>query len=94
MSRCSISRSSSGLPDRCNREWFAQTFCEGASLADPDTEPVWPKIAFINVYNPLALLAALPVVEAKFLAETAISLRSATHKVMGMSDRQPPLTPL
>jgi len=72
-----------GLPVRCNRKWFAQVFCKGATLNDG--ERVWSKMDSVNLYNPLVLLAALPEVEERYLAETCVTVRSATHKIVGMS---------
>lgn len=42
----------------------------------------------INLYAPLVILAALPVVESRYLASTAVTLRSATHKIIGMNAEQ------
>lgn len=74
-----------GLPPRCNREWFAATFCKGASLGDG--EDVWSKVETISLYNPLCLLAAIQTIDKRYLAEVSVSVRSATHAVIG-SNRQ------
>ena len=52
-----------GLPARCDRTWFMKTFSSRrASGFGDETMDVWPQIDSFNVYNPLALVAALPVV--------------------------------
>ena len=66
---------------------FEAQFCKGAGLASlKDDEDVWEKIDSLNLYNPLALLAALPAVEERYLAATGVIVRSATHKIIGISE--------
>jgi len=71
------------LPSRCDRSWFLATFCNGKDL-DDDKE-LWDQVTSINVYGPVALLAALPGVVKRFLAATNITVRAATHQVIGWS---------
>eukprot|EP00927_Polykrikos_kofoidii_P032349 TRINITY_DN27592_c0_g1_i1.p1 TRINITY_DN27592_c0_g1~~TRINITY_DN27592_c0_g1_i1.p1 ORF type:complete len:1631 (-),score=249.87 TRINITY_DN27592_c0_g1_i1:130-4839(-) len=48
------------LPTRCSREWFCQTFCDGKGLARESDDSMWDLITRFVVYQPLALVAALP----------------------------------
>jgi len=72
-----------GLPRRCDREWFTRTFCNGAHVGEGES-PV-SKVSSINLYNPLVLLAALPSFRERYLSETCVPVRSATHTIVGRS---------
>merc|ERR1712083_950521 len=50
---------------------------------------IWDHIDFFNVYSPLALLAALPGVVKRYLRATPVTIRAATHQVIGWSVDQP-----
>jgi len=85
------------LPKRCNREWYLQTFCgggtppEGGSEGD-DFDAVWPMVQSVNLYSPLALIAALPSSTfQKYLHTTPLTVRSATHYVVGITAHAPTL---
>merc|ERR1712205_251348 len=60
--RCSCAPAGSpergNLPERCDAQWFAQNFCAG-HLATGEDE-VWRSVEAVNLYSPIALLAALP----------------------------------
>jgi len=43
------------------------------------------KVSSINLYNPLVLLAALPSFRERYLSETCVPVRSATHTIVGRS---------
>lgn len=80
-----------GLPDRCDRSWFLDTFCSGSDGIDAKTghvrgggDPVWDLVASFNQYDTIAILAAVPAMRAKFfepleckVAATATNARHA-----------------
>lgn len=72
-----------GLPSRCNREWYLNTFCNGHSIAGD--EDVWNSIVSFNAYSPMALLFSLPGVVDRYAQATPIQVRAATHLVIGWS---------
>jgi len=77
------------LPDRCDRAWFARTFCAGAE-ANND-EDIWNAVDSVNLYSPIALLAALPGSTLKNYFKTMpFTVRSATHHVVGLTEEVPP----
>ena len=47
-----------GLPARCDRRWFLETFCGGDDAEAGAT--IWPLIRTFNMYDSLALVAAVP----------------------------------
>jgi len=79
----------SNLPLRCDRDWFANIFCAG-TVANTESE-VWNSIETINLYSPIALLAALPgkTIE-HFFHTMPFTVRSATHLVIGLTAEVPP----
>ena len=46
------------LPERCDRAWFEKTFC-GGNRVDDDAN-LWAALESINIYGPLAIVAAEP----------------------------------
>lgn len=73
-----------GLPARCDRAWFLTTFCAGAGGDRAAGEPIWDLVRAFNMYDPLALLCALPSLHDSFdFAEYIIG--STTHRVVGLS---------
>eukprot|EP00956_Cyclotella_meneghiniana_P014770 scaffold22285_cov70-Cyclotella_meneghiniana.AAC.2 len=77
------------LPDRCDRQWFARTFCAGVEASNDDE--VWNAIDSVNLYSPIALLAALPGTTLKNYFKTMpFTVRSATHLVIGLTEEVPP----
>jgi len=71
------------LPARCDRAWFLNTFCSGRQPTSEDD--IWECVDSLNVYSPLALLAALPGVVKRYLQATPVQVRAATHEVIGWS---------
>ena len=74
---------------RCDRQWFARTFCAGVEANNDDE--VWNAIDSVNLYSPIALLAALPGSTLKNYFKTMpFTVRSATHLVIGLTEEVPP----
>jgi len=74
-----------GLPDRCDRDWFSSTFCDGADLGSVDANtPIWPFVASFNMYDPLTLLAAHPSTLQKFFEPTVKVVNGVSHLVVGV----------
>ncbi|KAL7547928.1 hypothetical protein ACHAWF_011192 [Thalassiosira exigua] len=91
--RCSCapvgSAARGNLPERCDKQWFAQTFCAGTTAESE--EEVWRSIEAVNLYSPIALLAALPGETVMSYFETMpFKVRSATHHVIGLTEEVPP----
>lgn len=47
-----------GLPSRCDKSWFLSTFCDSENKRLSSFDSVWPLIKWINLYDPLALVAS------------------------------------
>jgi len=77
------------LPERCDSHWFAENFCAG-TLARNEEE-VWKSVEAVNLYSPIALLAALPGETLQSYFQTMpFHVRSATHHVIGLTEEVPP----
>lgn len=76
------------LPARCDNNWFSDTFCAGAEVTKE--EDVWKSVESVNIYSPLALLAALPGETLRSYFRTMpFPVRSATHHVVGLTEEVP-----
>jgi hypothetical protein len=90
--RCSCAPAGSAargnLPERCDAHWFAENFCAG-TIAESEEE-VWHSVEAVNLYSPIALLAALPGETVKNYFQTMpFPVRSATHHVIGLTEEVP-----
>jgi hypothetical protein len=82
-----------GLPPRCDQSWFTDTFCGGNGKDRGGNDPIWDVIQSFNMYDTVALLAAVPSLRARFFTPSLsvdIPLTNgsgdvATHTVFGMS---------
>jgi hypothetical protein len=73
-----------GLPGRCDKQWFCSTFCRGEGTELGGTDEIWPLVETFNMYDPLALICALPSLASCFdFAELKVG--EATHRVVGTS---------
>lgn len=65
-----------GLPARCDRAWFARTFCGGAALDEVGaSDAIWPHVQSLAMTAPLALLAAVPACLTRFFRVRSRVLR-------------------
>jgi len=75
-----------GLPPRCDRKWFINTFCGGRD--DPargSEQPVWDLVDGFMQYDTLALLAAVPSIREKyFQPETVITRAQSGTKITNL----------
>lgn len=89
--RCSCapvgSAARGNLPPRCDANWFATNFCDGKVASSEDD--VWKSIEAVNLYSPIALLAALPGETSTYFQTLPFPVRSATHHVIGLTEEVP-----
>lgn len=74
---------SRSLPDRCDRQWFLDTFCDGIKVTDDKN--IWPYIKKISAYDPLALIACSSKLSRKFFVPQEIKVGEVNHQVIGLS---------
>jgi len=80
-----------GLPARCTREWFCNTFCNGLGKDRTGEQSIWDCIQQFNMYDPLALVAAIPKLQHVFDPD-AFVVNGVTHRVVGTSKERPGIT--
>ena len=79
------------LPTRCDKAWFCNTFCDGEGLELSPRSSVWSLVRSFNMYDPLALLLAVPRLrhlfdlEAREVRIKGSGGRSVTHYLAGTS---------
>lgn len=72
------------LPARCDRAWFCNTFCGGEGLDRAAEAPVWDLVKHFHMYDPMALLAAIPSKrELFFESAEVIGAHGTLHRIIG-----------
>ncbi|KAJ1459125.1 hypothetical protein M885DRAFT_460395 [Pelagophyceae sp. CCMP2097] len=84
-----------GLPARCDKAWFVQTFCSSApeGLERSQDDAVWDLITSFNMYDPLALIACVPELRHKFFACQTKRVQGVDHVIIGMSEEETGVKP-
>jgi inosine-uridine nucleoside N-ribohydrolase len=77
-----------GLPPRCDRTWFCDTFCGGEGKERDGGAPIWDLIVAFNMYDPLALVASVPQLASKYFEFEEVRVGNTTHRVAGVSKEQ------
>ena len=72
-----------GLPDRCDAAWFSETFCGGKVLDLLPNESVWDHVLNLNMYDPMAVIAAVPALRDKYFNGTIKKVNNVEHMVIG-----------
>lgn len=70
-----------GLPARCDAAWFRRTFCGGDARVDGRTaaDPIWDLVTTFNMYDTLALVAAVPLLrDSVFAPDSFFAARTRT----------------
>ena len=78
------SQTRQGLPMRCDKPWFCATFCNGRGAERSADEGIWDEVLGFNMYDPLALVLAVPALNDHFDPEELI-VNGVTHRVVGTS---------
>ncbi len=76
-----------GMPARCDVTWFAQVFCGG--VAPPPGASAWDWIVSFNMYDCMAITAAIPELRYRLWshdAEHEYDAGVAIHSVFGQSE--------
>mmetsp|Transcript_43538 Transcript_43538/g.118256 ORF Transcript_43538/g.118256 Transcript_43538/m.118256 type:complete len:1013 (+) Transcript_43538:195-3233(+) len=76
-----------GLPPRCNKEWFCNTFCGGEGIDRDSDSSIWDLIQSFNMYDPLALLASIPQIRHRYFSGDVKTVLGVKHVVIGTSQK-------
>ncbi|KAH8050734.1 hypothetical protein JL721_11308 [Aureococcus anophagefferens] len=83
-----------GLPARCDAAWFKATFCGGDGGVDDRGagDPIWDLVKSFNMYDTLALIAAVPLLRDLLFDPVAVDVpatrgggNGASHLLIGVS---------
>jgi hypothetical protein len=74
-----------GLPDRCDRTWFVNTFCAGNGADRQPEEGIWDLVQTFNLYDPCTLVAAIPNLREHFFSPCVVEVHGVEHLVIGVS---------
>lgn len=83
------SESRHGLPDRCDRAWFLNTFCAGVDAPGRGpSDTIWDLIAGFMQYDTVATLASIPILRDRFFTPCNVpGLHGVVHKVIGRTEQ-------
>ena len=74
-----------GLPARCDKSWFVNTFCGGEGADRKGDDSIWDLIQTFNLYDPATLLATIPNLREHFFAPYVVEVHGCEHLVIGVS---------
>ena len=76
-----------GLPARCDQAWFRDTFCGGNDAVDGCgvNDSIWDLIVGFNMYDSLALIAAIPVLRTSLFDPMPHDVDGVEHQIIGVS---------
>jgi hypothetical protein len=77
------------LPDRCNKDWFCDTFCGGQGKDRTGADSIWDLIQSFNLYDPMTLVAAVPELRERFYEPAVVKVGETEHLIIGVSDALP-----
>lgn len=74
------------LPNRCDKDWFCNTFCGGKGKDRTGADSIWDVIQSFNLYDPMTLIAAVPELRERFYDPTVVKVGETEHLVIGVCD--------
>lgn len=78
-----------GLPGRCDRPWFSNTFLSGRGQDRIGSDSIWDLSTTFQAYDCIALLGALPGIRDRYLDPMVFAVHGlhgvTVHEVMGMN---------
>merc|ERR1740130_2582532 len=81
-----------GLPGRCDKAWFCKIFLGGNGM-DRSGGSIWDLASTFQAYDPVALLAALHGVRARFMRPLLVGVEGTRglvqHEILGMNEANP-----
>mmetsp|Transcript_154871 Transcript_154871/g.288799 ORF Transcript_154871/g.288799 Transcript_154871/m.288799 type:complete len:875 (-) Transcript_154871:69-2693(-) len=79
-----------GLPMRCDKEWFKNTFCSGDVGVDSrgPNDPIWDMVKSFNMYDSIALIAAIPLVRKAVFTPVIHTVEGTEHLIIGASKEE------
>lgn len=76
-----------GLPGRCDRAWFLNTFCSGQGQEVAPDQSVWGSVTKLNLYDAVALLAA-DGQDDQLFKPSSVQVGGTEHQIIGLSKQE------
>jgi len=73
------------VPNRCDRNWFVKTFCAGKDPEISGDDDVWSFVDKFQLYDPMNVIAAIPLLRDRFYDSILVDVRGKTHQVIGLT---------
>ena len=73
------------IPIDRDRDWFIRVYCDGLGPFADEDKDIRPFLKTFNLYDPINLVAAIPVLRKRFFRPTEVKINSTTHLVIGVS---------
>jgi len=70
-----------GLPPRCSKEWYMKTFLGGQGADRSLDDSIWDLVVHFNMYDPMALILAVPPLAWIFFDNTSSRVKIDEDKV-------------
>lgn len=77
-----------GLPGRCNRAWFSSMFLGGQGQDLSGSDSIWSLVQTFMLYDPMTLIAAVPVLREYFYQPCVVEVGGTEHHVIGVSAKR------
>ena len=77
-----------GLPNRCDRDWFLNTFSDGVDNDLSAEDDIYDYVYTFNLYDPMALIASVDELCDKFYIPRIIEIKNIPHKIIGVSPKE------
>lgn len=74
-----------GLPARCDKDWFLNTFCAGKGKKRTAKDSIWDIVQTFNLYDPCTMVATIPNLREHFFAPYVAEVHGVEHLVIGVS---------
>lgn len=74
-----------GLPGRCDKTWFLNTFCDGKGKKKKASDSIWEFVKTFNLYDPCTMIATIPNLREHFFAPFVVETFGIEHLVIGIS---------
>eukprot|EP00656_Telonema_subtile_P004316 TRINITY_DN11957_c0_g1_i1.p1 TRINITY_DN11957_c0_g1~~TRINITY_DN11957_c0_g1_i1.p1 ORF type:complete len:368 (+),score=59.76 TRINITY_DN11957_c0_g1_i1:166-1269(+) len=80
-----------GLPVRCDKHWFSNTFCGGSVQVETRSEhdSIWDLVERFQMYDTFALLACIPCLQSALFSPVGYTVLGVEHLVIGVSPEEP-----
>eukprot|EP00985_Skeletonema_marinoi_P012749 scaffold6223_cov145-Skeletonema_marinoi.AAC.5 len=75
------------IPNRCDVNWFCRTFMSKGELSKDWKASVWSLVQKLNMYDPLAMLLAVPAYRTAHFAFKEKVVNGVTHLCVGTTER-------